>query len=85
MPLRRSLLLRSPRQRSPPSPRLLPRQRLPRSADPAPVAEENGTTEDDEDGGEAQEGETAADRPDSPDDVDEAAGETSEPEAPADS
>jgi small subunit ribosomal protein S1 len=52
-------------------------------ADPAPVAEENGTTEDD--GGEAQEGETAADRPDSPDDVDEAAGETSEPEAPADS
>jgi small subunit ribosomal protein S1 len=53
-------------------------------ADPAPVAEENGTTED-EDGGEAQEGETAADRPDSPDDVDEAAGETSEPEAPADS
>ncbi len=58
-------------------------------ADPAPVAEENGTTEDngseDEDGGEAQEGETAADRPDSPDDVDEAAGETSEPEAPADS
>jgi small subunit ribosomal protein S1 len=59
------------------------------SADPAPVAEENGTTEDDgsgdDDGGEAQEGETAADRPDSPDDVDEAAGETSEPEAPADS
>ncbi len=57
-------------------------------AEPAPVAEENGTTEDagpDEDGGEAQEGETAADRPDSPDDVDEAAGETSEPEAPADS
>jgi small subunit ribosomal protein S1 len=53
-------------------------------ADPAPVAEENGTTED-EDGGEAQEGETAADRPDSPDDVDEAAGEKSEPEAPADS
>jgi small subunit ribosomal protein S1 len=62
-------------------------------ADPAPIAEENGTTEDDstedngseEDGGEAQEGETAADRPDSPDDVDEAAGEKSEPEAPADS
>jgi small subunit ribosomal protein S1 len=53
------------------------------SADPAPVAEENGTTEDD--GGEAQEGETAADRPDSPDDLDEAAGETPEPEAPADS
>ena len=46
-------------------------------ADPAPVAEENGTDED-EDGGEAQEGETAADRPDSPDDVDEAAGETSQ-------
>jgi small subunit ribosomal protein S1 len=52
-------------------------------ADPAPVAEENGTTEDD--GGEAQEGETAADRPDAPDDVDEAVGETPEPEAPADS
>jgi small subunit ribosomal protein S1 len=59
------------------------------TADPAPIAEENGTTEDggpeDDDGGEAQEGETAAERPDSPDDVDEAAGETSEPEAPADS
>ncbi|HYJ23271.1 MAG TPA: S1 RNA-binding domain-containing protein, partial [Solirubrobacterales bacterium] len=58
------------------------------TADPAPVAEENGTTEDngsEDDGGEAQEGETAADRPDSPDSVDEAAGETSEPEAPADS
>jgi small subunit ribosomal protein S1 len=59
------------------------------TADPAPVAEENGTTEEtsseDEDGGEAQEGETAADRPDSPDDVDEAAGEKPEPEAPADS
>jgi small subunit ribosomal protein S1 len=59
------------------------------SADPAPVAEENGTTEDDasgdEDGGEAHEGETVAERPDSPDDVDEAADETSEPEAPADS
>jgi small subunit ribosomal protein S1 len=57
-------------------------------ADPAPVAEESGTTEDngsEDDGGEAQEGETAADRPDSPDDVDEAAGEKSEPEAPADS
>ncbi len=57
-------------------------------ADPAPVAEENGTTEEngsEDDGGEAQEGETAADRPDSPDDVDEAAGEKSEPEAPADS
>jgi small subunit ribosomal protein S1 len=64
-------------------------------AEPAPVAAENGTTEDagteggdsgeDEDGGEAQEGETAAERPDSPDDVDEAAGETSDPEAPSDS
>ena len=43
-------------------------------ADPAPVAEENGTTEDEEPG-EAQEGETVADRPDSPDDVDEASGE----------
>jgi small subunit ribosomal protein S1 len=53
----------------------------------APVAEaetaENGS--EDEDGGEAQEGETVSDRPDSPDDVDEAAGETPEPEAPADS
>jgi small subunit ribosomal protein S1 len=59
------------------------------TADPAPVAEENGTTEDDasgdEESGDEQEGETVADRPDSPDDVDEAAGETSEPEAPADS
>jgi small subunit ribosomal protein S1 len=68
---------------------LAPEEEASESADPAPVAEENGTTEDDgsgdDDGGEAQEGETAADRPDSPDDVDEAAGETSEPEAPADS
>ena len=74
---------------------LAPEEEASESADPAPVAEENGTTENgagdeddaagDEDGGEAQEGETAADRPDSPDDVDEAAGEKSEPEAPADS
>ncbi len=47
------------------------------------AAEDNGS--EDEDGGEAQEGETAADRPDSPDDLDEAAGEAPEPEAPADS
>jgi small subunit ribosomal protein S1 len=44
-------------------------------AEPAPVAEENGTTE--EDPGEHQEGESVQDRPDSPDDVDEAAGEES--------
>ncbi len=44
-------------------------------ADPAPVAEENGTTE--EDPGEHQEGESVQDRPDSPDDLDEAAGESS--------
>jgi small subunit ribosomal protein S1 len=58
-------------------------------ADPAPVAEENGTTEDggavDEAGEEAQEGESVSERPDSPDDLDEAAGDTPEPEAPADS
>jgi small subunit ribosomal protein S1 len=44
-------------------------------ADPAPVAEANGTTE--EDPGEHQEGESVQERPDSPDDVDEAAGEGS--------
>ncbi|MFL5898328.1 MAG: 30S ribosomal protein S1 [Solirubrobacterales bacterium] len=44
-------------------------------ADPAPVAEANGTSE--EDPGEHQEGESAQERPDSPDDVDEAAGEES--------
>jgi small subunit ribosomal protein S1 len=44
-------------------------------ADPAPVAEENGTTE--EGPGEHQEGESVQDRPDSPDDVDEASGEDS--------
>lgn len=55
-------------------------------ADPAPVAEaETAENGGEDDGGEAQEGETVADRPDSPDDADEAAGETSEPEAPADS
>jgi small subunit ribosomal protein S1 len=43
------------------------------SADPAPVAEENGTTE--EDPGEHQEGESVQERPDSPDDLDEAAGD----------
>ncbi|MBK5221031.1 MAG: 30S ribosomal protein S1 [Thermoleophilia bacterium] len=49
-----------------------------------PVAESNGSEED---AGEEQEGETVADRPDSPDDVDEASGEDSESEseAPADS
>jgi small subunit ribosomal protein S1 len=50
-------------------------------AEPAPVAEENGTTE--EDPGEHQEGESAQERPDAPDDLDEAAGEdaqTGEPE-----
>ena len=81
------------------SPTRLSRQRLLRrtvaeveaseSADPAPVAEENGTTEEngseDEAGEEAHEGESASERPDSPDDLDEAAGETPEPEAPADS
>jgi small subunit ribosomal protein S1 len=47
-----------------------------------PVAESNGS---DENEGQEQEGETVADRPDSPDDVDEASGEDSESEAPADS
>jgi small subunit ribosomal protein S1 len=41
-------------------------------ADPAPVAEENGTVEDP---GEHQEGESVQERPDSPDDVDEASGD----------
>jgi small subunit ribosomal protein S1 len=63
-------------------------------AEPAPVAEENGTTEEpgteggdsgEGEGGEAQEGESASERPDSPDDVDEAAGEASESEASSDS
>jgi len=44
-------------------------------ADPAPVAEANGTTEDEQ--AEQQEGESVQDRPDSPDDVDEASGEKS--------
>jgi len=44
-------------------------------AEPAPVAEANGTTE--EDPGEHQEGESVQDRPDSPDDVDEASDEES--------
>ena len=48
-------------------------------AEPAPVAEENGTTE--EDPGEHQEGESVQERPDSPDDVDEAAGEESSGDA----
>ena len=42
-------------------------------AEPAPVAEENGTTE--EDPGEHQEGESVQERPDSPDDLDEASGD----------
>ncbi|HEU4392415.1 MAG TPA: S1 RNA-binding domain-containing protein, partial [Solirubrobacterales bacterium] len=46
------------------------------TADPAPAAEESGAaSEDGEDAGEAQEGESVAERPDSPDDVDEASGE----------
>jgi small subunit ribosomal protein S1 len=49
----------------------------------AEATEENGS--EDETGEEAQEGESVSERPDSPDDIDEAAGETSEPEAPADS
>jgi len=52
-------------------------------AEPAPVAEANGTTEDQ--GGEAQEGESVEERPDSPDSTDEAAGETSESEETSDS
>jgi small subunit ribosomal protein S1 len=43
--------------------------------DPAPVAEANGTTEDEQ--AEHQEGESVQERPDSPDDVDEAAGDGS--------
>jgi small subunit ribosomal protein S1 len=52
-------------------------------ADPAPVAEENGTTEESgateenggDDPGEHHEGESVQERPDAPDDLDEAAGE----------
>jgi small subunit ribosomal protein S1 len=46
-------------------------------AEPAPVAEENGTTGENggEDAGEHQEGESVQERPDSPDDLDEAAGD----------
>ncbi|HET8956116.1 MAG TPA: 30S ribosomal protein S1 [Solirubrobacterales bacterium] len=44
-------------------------------ADPAPVAEANGTTEDEQ--AEHQEGESVQERPDSPDDVDEASGDES--------
>ena len=57
------------------------------TSEPAPVAEENGSAEEDasEGPGEAQEGEGVDERPDSPDSTDEAAGETPEPEAPADS
>jgi len=43
-------------------------------AEPAPVAEENGTTEGE---GEHQEGESVQERPDSPDDVDESSGDES--------
>ncbi|MFL5873782.1 MAG: 30S ribosomal protein S1 [Solirubrobacterales bacterium] len=45
------------------------------ASEPAPVAEENGTTENGEE--EHQEGESVQERPDSPDDVDEASGEES--------
>jgi small subunit ribosomal protein S1 len=44
-------------------------------ADPAPVAEANGTTEEEQ--AEHQEGESVQERPDSPDDVDEASGDES--------
>jgi small subunit ribosomal protein S1 len=44
-------------------------------ADPAPVAEANGATEEEQ--AEHQEGESVQERPDSPDDVDEASGEGS--------
>jgi small subunit ribosomal protein S1 len=47
-------------------------------AEPAPVAEENGTTEEE---GEHQEGESVEERPDSPDDLDEAAGDESSNDA----
>jgi small subunit ribosomal protein S1 len=47
------------------------------NAEPAPVAEENGTTEE-EDPGEHHEGESMQERPDSPDDLDEAAGDESQ-------
>jgi small subunit ribosomal protein S1 len=50
-------------------------------ADPAPVAEANGTTEEsgasEEEQAEHQEGESVQERPDSPDDVDEASGDES--------
>jgi small subunit ribosomal protein S1 len=49
---------------------------------PAEVAEEP-VAEAPEEGGEEQEGESAQERPDSPDDTDEAAGESSEAESPA--
>ncbi len=48
-------------------------------AQPAPVAEENGTTEEDQ--AEHQEGESVQERPDSPDDLDEAGGEGSSDDA----
>ena len=51
-----------------------PAEEASESADPAPVAEENGTTEE---GGEHPEGESVQERPDSPDDVAEAAGDES--------
>ena len=47
-------------------------------AAPAPVAEENGGTEEE---GEEQEGESVQERPDSPDDLDEAAGDESSNDA----
>jgi small subunit ribosomal protein S1 len=57
-------------------------------ADEAPVAEaetSDGNGSEDEAGEEAHEGESVSERPDSPDDLDEAAGDSPEPEAPADS
>jgi small subunit ribosomal protein S1 len=52
-----------------------PAGEAPESSDPAPAAEQNGTTNGDDEGGEHQEGESVSDRPDSPDEVDEAAGD----------
>ena len=53
----------------------------------SPSRRPTGAPEDEEDEElvEAHEGESVAERPDSPDDLDEAAGETSEPRTPADS
>ncbi|HWC49329.1 MAG TPA: 30S ribosomal protein S1 [Solirubrobacterales bacterium] len=52
-------------------------------AEPAPVAEKNGTTEENggEDPGEHHEGESVQERPDAPDSLDEAAGEDAQSES----